>query len=368
MKTKKQTFVVLLAGGIVALLACGAAFVGGGGASSGGGSGITEGQAGTIASNAAKSLMVWTNDNQEIKALGVNNGAPRLFSFNQNGTNIIQVSSNGALFIGKNVHDNYSIGNLTKSFISSRSFARGDNPENGIEVAAVDDDNFNEYSAFGVRALADASAPVARLILDAQAPSGNRGRFFVQAESYDSSILLSSSNTARIFFNPTAANDAAAVAHFIDTEIAQTIGGGTLFSIRNAGTEKLNVSKDGAITSVGGFATNVATFSFITTNLLSGQVYTNLAQRGFVSATIEMTNVLAGDVSSMALIVDQNGDGTWDRTNGPVRINGTALLAGSQQLIGKLQPNSRFAYTNQSAGVTPGSAEIRVGSCEWGRE
>ena len=115
-----------------------------------------------------------------------------------------------------------------------------------------------------------------------------------------------------------------------------------------------------------GMSTNVASFNFITTNLLSGQTYTNLTQRGHVVATVAMTNVLAGDVSAMSLIVDQNSDGTWDTTNGPVRINGVALSAGEEQLFGLLQPGARFAFTNQSAGATPG-VSIRAGSCQWSR-
>lgn len=117
------------------------------------------------------------------------------------------------------------------------------------------------------------------------------------------------------------------------------------------------------ISSVG---TNTAPFSFITTNLLTGQTYTNFSQRGYVIATVTLTNILPGDVSAMSLIVDQNADGTWDITNGPARINGLALLAGSSQLSGLLQPGALFAFTNQSAGVSP-SAEITPGTCQWSR-
>lgn len=115
-----------------------------------------------------------------------------------------------------------------------------------------------------------------------------------------------------------------------------------------------------------GMPTNAAPFNFITTNLLTGQSYTNFSQRGHVVATVAMTNILAGDVSAMALIVDQNADGTWDTTNGPVRINGVALSAGEEQLFGLLQPGARFAFTNQSEGTSP-SAAIRAGSCQWSR-
>ena len=112
--------------------------------------------------------------------------------------------------------------------------------------------------------------------------------------------------------------------------------------------------------------TNLAPFGFVTTNLLQGQAYTNFTQRGHVVATVAMTNILAGDVSAMSLIVDQDADGTWDVTNGPVRINGVALSAGEEQLFGLLQPGARFAFTNQSAGVSPG-VSIRAGSCQWSR-
>ena len=112
--------------------------------------------------------------------------------------------------------------------------------------------------------------------------------------------------------------------------------------------------------------TNTASFVFITTNLLSGQKYTNLNQRGYVVATVAMTNVLAGDVSAMSLLVDQDGNGSYEITNGPVRINGVALSAGSEQLFGVLQPGALFVFTNQSAGITP-SATIISGSCQWSR-
>lgn len=112
--------------------------------------------------------------------------------------------------------------------------------------------------------------------------------------------------------------------------------------------------------------TNTASFTFITTNLLTGQTYTNLSQRGYVVATVTLTNILAGDFSAMSLIVDQNGDGTWDDTNGPVALQGVAALAGQHQLTGVLQPGALFAFTNQSAGTSP-SATIRAGSCRWSR-
>lgn len=157
------------------------------------------------------------------------------------------------------------------------------------------------------------------------------------------------------------------------------LDGGARLELRgstNLGTPGAGSALIGAITNAQGrvviaayevqVPTNSAPFTLITSNLLSGQTYTNLTQRGHVVATISMTNILAGDVSAMSLIVDQDADGTWDTTNGPVRINGVALSAGSEQLFGLLQPGARFAFTNQNAGITP-SAEIITGSCQWSR-
>lgn len=126
------------------------------------------------------------------------------------------------------------------------------------------------------------------------------------------------------------------------------------------------VSTSGYLDATLGMPTNTASFNFITTNLLSGQRYTNFAQRANAVATVVLTNILAADFSAMALIVDQNADGTWDSTNGPVSLQGVALLAGQQQLTGLLQPGAIFAFTNQSAGTSP-SATIRPGSCQWSR-
>lgn len=136
--------------------------------------------------------------------------------------------------------------------------------------------------------------------------------------------------------------------------------------VRLGNGSAVEVFTSGGLRATLGMPTNAASFNFVTTNLLSGQAYTNFAQRGHVVATIAMTNILAGDVSAMSLIVDQNADGTWDTTNGPVRINGVALSAGEEQLFGLLQPGARFAFTNQSAGTSPG-VSIRAGSCQWSR-
>lgn len=127
-----------------------------------------------------------------------------------------------------------------------------------------------------------------------------------------------------------------------------------------------NFALVGGYGSVSFVTTNYGSFSFIATNLLTGQQYTNLSQRGFVVATVSMTNVLAGDVSAMSLLVDQDANGSYETTNGPVRINGVALSAGSEQLFGILQPGALFVFTNQNAGITP-SATIISGSCQWSR-
>lgn len=110
--------------------------------------------------------------------------------------------------------------------------------------------------------------------------------------------------------------------------------------------------------------TNTASFSITTNDFVLNAYYTNTAQRAFVCATITMTNVLAADVSSVGLYVDQAGDGTFEHTGTIAKLNGVALLAGAQELSFFIQPGARFCFTNISSGASPVVA-ISAMSSQW---
>lgn len=87
----------------------------------------------------------------------------------------------------------------------------------------------------------------------------------------------------------------------------------------------------------------------------------NSTRMALIYATIAMTNVLAGDVSRVALYLDNDGDGSWEKTGIECRLNGVALMAGAEELSAGIMPGGRWIFTNLSAGVTP-SAIIQANS------
>lgn len=279
----------------------------------------------TTASNAAMSLMVWTNDGTFMFPSGTvpSNTAPFV------------IRKDGSIFQGTNAAldvDMTAMSVLRWPWIVSLSDS---NQASSVQRQTAVINNEDDYSDYAYEALTLKNTDSGDPIANYQITLSSKGSFIINITHEE---------------------------RYIDF-----LG---KWRVSSNGTWKAN----GNGTNVGTFysqsdisaPTNIASFGFVTTNLLSGQTYTNFTQRGHVVATVQMTNVLAGDVSSMALIVDQNGDGTWDTTNGPVRINGVALSAGEEQLFGLLQPGARFAYTNQSSGASP-SVAIRAGSCQWSR-
>lgn len=104
--------------------------------------------------------------------------------------------------------------------------------------------------------------------------------------------------------------------------------------------------------------------SIVTNDFVLNTYYTNEARLSWVSAVAGLTNILAGDVSKVGLWLDQNGDGTWEKTGVAVRLNGVALGAGSEQLSAFVGPSGRFIFTNLSAGISP-SAAIEENSSQW---
>lgn len=112
--------------------------------------------------------------------------------------------------------------------------------------------------------------------------------------------------------------------------------------------------------------TNSSVFSITTNNFVMNQYYTNSAQRSWVAATIGMTNILAGDKSQVNLYLDQDANGTWERTGISVRLQGVALLAGASELSAFVQPNARFIFTNFTTGT--GTSSIENNSSQWVRQ
>lgn len=112
-------------------------------------------------------------------------------------------------------------------------------------------------------------------------------------------------------------------------------------------------------------ATNTASLTKTTNDLVLNQYYTNFAQRAFVRATVTMTNILATDICQVILYVDQNGDGTFEDTGNEARLQGVALLSGSAQLSTVLDPGARFLFTNFTSG---GTSAIKANSSRWFQE
>lgn len=100
----------------------------------------------------------------------------------------------------------------------------------------------------------------------------------------------------------------------------------------------------------------------VTNNFALNVWYTNQESAAFISAVISMTNVLATDLSMVGLYLDQDGDGTFEKTGIKARLQGVIALAGAEELCAMIQPYSRFAFTNLSSG---GTAAIEANSSQY---
>ena len=112
----------------------------------------------------------------------------------------------------------------------------------------------------------------------------------------------------------------------------------------------------------GSMATNTASFNLGTNDFVMNQYYTNSLQRAHVGASIALTNILAGDVSRVALFLDQDAGGTWEMQGRMVSLQGVALAAEIAELSAWLQPGARFLFTNLTSGT--GAAAIQANSSQ----
>ena len=103
-----------------------------------------------------------------------------------------------------------------------------------------------------------------------------------------------------------------------------------------------------------------------TNDFVLNTYYTNSAQRSWVAATIGLTNVLGTDMARVNLYLDQDGDGSWERTGLAARLQGVALVSDATELSAFLQPSARFIFTNFSSGSA--AAAIEVNSSQWVRQ
>jgi hypothetical protein len=112
---------------------------------------------------------------------------------------------------------------------------------------------------------------------------------------------------------------------------------------------------------VGQMKTNPAAYTIVTTDFVSGALYTNRNQRAWVQ--ISPGTLPGAGTARMFLWIDQDGNGVWERTG----INVTQVTGGSGMTNGiigaHIQPLGRFTFTNQSSGG--GVSYIEAGSSEW---
>lgn len=106
-----------------------------------------------------------------------------------------------------------------------------------------------------------------------------------------------------------------------------------------------------------------------TNDFVSGQLYTNISGiSASISAVIRMTNQTGGDVAKLALLLDEDGDGNFERTGINCVLSGGAFGTNTAtfQLIGHdLPPGTRWTFTNQSAGTA--GTSIEPNSSQWRR-
>ena len=119
-------------------------------------------------------------------------------------------------------------------------------------------------------------------------------------------------------------------------------------------------------TATNAFATNSQPYALGTNDFALNTYYTNSAQRSMVFATISMTNVLGADMAKVSLFLDQDADGTWEHQGINCRLQGVALLSGSEELSAALQPGARFMFTNQTTGTA--ASAINANSSQWVRQ
>lgn len=164
---------------------------------------------------------------------------------------------------------------------------------------------------------------------------------------------------------------------FLDNTDVNVVNGGFAWLKYNANASRWNIdglyppvssATNGSLSalSVSGSAsvpTNTANFSIATNDFVLNQYYTNVNQRAWVTASVSLTNILAADISKVALYVDQAADGTFEQTGTEVHINGVALSSSGGQLSFFLQPGARFVFTNLTGGT--GAASINAMSSQW---
>jgi hypothetical protein len=114
--------------------------------------------------------------------------------------------------------------------------------------------------------------------------------------------------------------------------------------------------------------TNTASFTIATNDFVLNRYYTNAAQRAWVGCSVSMTNEAFGDVTKVALYLDQDADGTWERTGVLVELFGATgnIPAGTMQLGAWVQPGGRFLFTNFTAGSA--TSWIQANSSQWVRQ
>lgn len=112
--------------------------------------------------------------------------------------------------------------------------------------------------------------------------------------------------------------------------------------------------------------TNIANFTLTTNDFALDTYYTNSGQRSWVAAVINMTNVLATDKAQVSLYLDQDADGTFERTGILCRLQGVIALSGAEELSAFLQPSARFLFTNLTTGTAVSAVEPN--SSQWVRQ
>jgi hypothetical protein len=92
----------------------------------------------------------------------------------------------------------------------------------------------------------------------------------------------------------------------------------------------------------------------INTNAFAiGTIYTNKAAATFGTVAWLGTTTLGGDIVQVDLLIDQDGDATWDSNISRLLYSGTADQNGTLEFNFSLQPSARFLFsTSNSVGAT----------------
>ena len=99
----------------------------------------------------------------------------------------------------------------------------------------------------------------------------------------------------------------------------------------------------------------------LTNDFALNTYYTNDVQSAFVIASLTLGNAAGTDFSKVALYMDQNADGTWERTGLNAAVTG--ISTNTVELSAWIQPGGRFLFTNLSTGS--GSAAVVANSSQW---